>query len=959
MKKGLYKVVIIGLVLLLCFNTVVLADESNAQASAEETKIGVQDNISESYNAYINSFSDYSYATEDIVLPGNVGIASEDTEILNIENENAIALSSGSVTYSFEVPANAFYNISIKYKALGDSGMDAQLAIKLDGIAPFSGAEMITVPTIWQDAGEIRTDDFGNQFSPEQVMYDDYVTKPLYDDTGVVLYPYDFAFSAGKHNVTIELLSGELAIAEVILSIPDDSVQSYSEIKKKYKENGYTEYDGKAVVIEGENAALKNSNSIIAVSDNTSKVLTPSSTTNSVINYIGSNNWSNSTQEITWNVSVPESGLYKLGLMYKQDQVVNGYSYRHLRIDGRTPFAEAAAIGFYYDTEWKFYEFADDSGEEYLFYLTEGEHQLSMSVTLGPQAEFYSRLKKVTASLGDFYIDVVMITGESPDKNRDYELFKQIPDYYETLQGNYDEMMSLVEDVKSLTGAKGSNYIAAIQNMSRVVKSMIDDSYLAHRYVTNYYSNYVTLSSWLYEMTVMPLSVDQVRFAAPAGDFGEKEVGFFEKLFFSFLRFIYSFSSDYMQVSENDEDAIKIWVNWGRDQAQVLNSLIQESFTPETGIQVNLEIVNADLIKGILSDNQPDLALHMSRATPVNLAMRGALYDLTEFDDYDEVMERFGESAAIPYEYGDGVYALPDQQAFYLMFYRTDIFEELGLAVPETWEEFLATTAVLQRNNMNSYIPYTKISAANTTDTGVGGLNLFASILMQHGGSLYNEDRSESLLASTTSLNAFKYWTNMYTQYKLPTEADFYNRFRVGTCPLGIAVYTQYTTFLQAAPEIQGRWGIALVPGIEQEDGSINRTVSGSGTGCAILEKSEKKDEAWEFLKWWTSEETQTRYNANVESILGAISRTTTANLNAFAKMGWDEDDLEILLEQRSYIEEIPEIPGSYYLTRSVDQAFWSVINGNSSVKDALSKWGREANEEIKRKISEYEGEVS
>ena len=174
---------------------------------------------------------------------------------------------------------------------------------------------------------------------------------------------------------------------------------------------------------------------------------------------------------------------------------------------------------------------------------------------------------------------------------------------------------------------------------------------------------------------------------------------------------------------------------------------------------------------------------------------------------------------------------------------------------------------------------------------------------------------------------------------------------------MGISGYTQYTTFLQAAPEIQGRWGIALVPGIKQEDGSINRTVSGSGTGCAILEKSENKEEAWEFLKWWTSDETQLRYNSNVESILGAVARITTANVNAFAQMGWEEDDLEILLKQREQIQEIPEIPGSYYLTRSVDQAFWSVINGNSSVKDALNKWGREANEEIKRKISEYEGE--
>lgn len=290
------------------------------------------------------------------------------------------------------------------------------------------------------------------------------------------------------------------------------------------------------------------------------------------------------------------------------------------------------------------------------------------------------------------------------------------------------------------------------------------------------------------------------------------------------------------------------------------------------------------------------------------------------------------------------------------MFYRTDIFEELGLEVPNTWEEFMATTAVLQRNNMTSYLPYTQITAANTTDTGVGGLNLYATILMQNGGQFYNEERNSSLLDTVTALDSFRTWTDMYTQYKIPTTQDFYNRFRVGTCPLGIITYTEYMKFQQAAPEIQGRWAIALVPGTTQEDGTIDRSTSGAGTGCSILEKSAHKEEAWEFLKWWTSAETQTRYNANVESILGAISRTTTANVEAFADMGWDESDLQILLAQREQIQEIPEIPGSYYLTRSVDQAFWSVINGEASVKDSLDKWAREANNEIERKVSEYQG---
>ena len=50
-------------------------------------------------------------------------------------------------------------------------------------------------------------------------------------------------------------------------------------------------------------------------------------------------------------------------------------------------------------------------------------------------------------------------------------------------------------------------------------------------------------------------------------------------------------------------------------------------------------------------------------------------------------------------------------------------------------------------------------------------------------------------------------------------------------------------------------------------------------------------------------------------------------------------------------------MPGSYYVSRAVDQAFWSVVNGGESPKDALMKWSDIANYEIERKVEQYRGE--
>ena len=205
-----------------------------------------------------------------------------------------------------------------------------------------------------------------------------------------------------------------------------------------------------------------------------------------------------------------------------------------------------------------------------------------------------------------------------------------------------------------------------------------------------------------------------------------------------------------------------------------------------------------------------------------------------------------------------------------------------------------------------------------------------------------------------SAINIFKQWTDFYTEYNFYKEADFFNRFRSGVMPLGIATYGTYMTLYSAAPEILGRWKIALVPGTKTENGKVNHSVAGGGTGCAIINKTNRKNASWEFLKWWTSAETQARYSNNVESILGRLGRIHTSNVKAFQQFAWEEDTLDILNEQWALVNEIPEIPGSYYATRAIDQAYWSVVNGESISKDAVTKWSQIADEEIERKINEY-----
>ena len=132
-------------------------------------------------------------------------------------------------------------------------------------------------------------------------------------------------------------------------------------------------------------------------------------------------------------------------------------------------------------------------------------------------------------------------------------------------------------------------------------------------------------------MMNMPLALDTIILSGenPKTVKGNKTI--FSRMAYSIERFIASFVVDYNTLSdtEAEKEKLTLWVNWGRDQAQALNFLIQSGFTKKTGITVDLKITNASLVQGILSGNTPDCVLQHTRSEVVNLAMRDALYDLS------------------------------------------------------------------------------------------------------------------------------------------------------------------------------------------------------------------------------------------------------------------------------------------------------------------------------------------
>ena len=89
-----------------------------------------------------------------------------------------------------------------------------------------------------------------------------------------------------------------------------------------------------------------------------------------------------------------------------------------------------------------------------------------------------------------------------------------------------------------------------------------------------------------------------------------------------------------------------------------MQKLIDEKFTPQTGIQVDVSVM-PDQNKLVLANsagNAPDVATGLNYTIPYELGIRGALADMTQFSDFKEVASVYEPGFFLTGTIGDKVY---------------------------------------------------------------------------------------------------------------------------------------------------------------------------------------------------------------------------------------------------------------------------------------------------------------
>ncbi len=912
------------------------------------------------YSSYLNAYEQlhlnetrsYQIDLQNLVL--------EDNQALN-NDLNYEWVDDSSILFSVDVEEEGLYLISLEYRSITTSHMPITLSVTLnqDELPPYHQASQIILNTLWKEKTfDVLKDRYGNDISNEQEIVDAFTKTTLKDAERIYEDGLYFKLNAGPNEIRIKKIDGEL----ILKSIEVSSKPFYLSY-----ENYMTNYENTLQMqdyvkrIEAEEAYYKNSSSIVRGVDK-NPLTYPFSMNKLRLNVLGTDSYDQPGDAVTWQADIQTPGLYQLTFRVQQD-LNHRTNYRKLYINGEIPFEEAKHLIFSYDRNWQNITLKSFDQTPLMVYLEPGDLiTLEVDSTLfGPISEKLSMMMQEISELG---LDVTKLTRNNTDRGIDWNIIEYFPNIYEDLGRWISDLEDINLTLKDLYGytreAQTIQDLKAAIDKIKQIESNIDE--LPRRLTilsTGSSSALQLIANQLDAVIKQPMKVDALYIHSIDAKLPSPNPSFFKSLEVSTSRFFLSFF-DPSYSEKADPNELEVWVNRSRQYVDIIQRIADSSFTTQTGIKVKVSLINDDgkLLLANSANQQPDLAMGISAWIPNEYGMRGMLYDMRQADNYLDTLSVYHPEQLIPMIYDDKLFGLPETENFYVMFYRRDIIiDQLGLEVPETWDDVLSMLPVLRRYGMSFYVPLSSNNAFKSFDTT-------APFIYQFGGKIYADDGFSGGIDHENTIQALSFMTDLYREYSTPYQIpSFFNSFRYSEVPIGIGDFGMYLQLTNAAADIRGLWDIALVPGVPYEvynentqtyEQVINRSMPGAQQASIIFNKSDKKEEAWEFLSWWMSTETQIYFSETLINTLGTRYLWNTANISAFESIRMDQTHKEIILEQWTHLKEVQKIPGSYIIEREISNTWNSVVYNDSNLRSTVSDAMLKIDKEIARKMREF-----
>ncbi|GAA4724900.1 sugar ABC transporter substrate-binding protein [Isoptericola chiayiensis] len=281
---------------------------------------------------------------------------------------------------------------------------------------------------------------------------------------------------------------------------------------------------------------------------------------------------------------------------------------------------------------------------------------------------------------------------------------------------------------------------------------------------------------------------------------------------------------------------------------------------------------------------------------------------------------------------GDGIYGLPMDSGPMALFYNQDVFDEVGVDVPTTWDEYLEAARAIHEADPNAYI---------ANDTGDAGFT--TSMIWQAGGRPYQVDGTEMTIDFTDegTTRFTEVWQQLIDEELLAPVSSWSDEWYQGLGDGSIATLTigawMPANLESGVPQAAGQWRVAEMP---QWESGAHDTAENGGSSLAVPAASENAELAYAFVEYANAGDgVQTRVDGGAFPATTAELESEEFQAKEFEYFGGQQVN-EVLAESAAnVVEGWQYVPFQVYANSIFNDTVGQAYVSGTTLDEGLAAW--------------------
>lgn len=344
----------------------------------------------------------------------------------------------------------------------------------------------------------------------------------------------------------------------------------------------------------------------------------------------------------------------------------------------------------------------------------------------------------------------------------------------------------------------------------------------------------------------------------------------------------------------------------------------------------------------VSSGDAPDVATLDMTWIPT-FASNGLLANLSEVSGGDmngtPIADQYTAGGVEAMTYADNIVTMLFDFDVYALYYRTDIFQQRGVEVPKTWDEWQAAAKqVAEDTNGDGQCDKYCLEVDGETFH-------WSQFLYQNGGSILNSDNTQAAFNSPQGVQAVDFYKSFIDDGTGilwgPSQGDRQNGIKDGR----IGMFTDGPYYMgimkSGAPEMAGKWGVALAPYSTQPGSYLG------GTGLSIPVNAEHPQEAWDFISFMLRPENATKIFTIAGAAPGLTAALQSKAVDKPDPFFSDQNTLPVFLEAMSTATHFPYVPSWDEIQSTMDNGLQTAFLGKAPPQEALDDAAAKVNDEL------------